>query len=126
MGGWGLGVFSEGVVAFGATEELRGGFVSASGLNLPNVDLHVAAFGALHPHSWHGLHVVLFADDCDLLLQRVFDDFPVSFGLSGIFGFGFDVAAFWAGKADASFRLFRHETGAAVWAKLHNETPILN
>jgi len=34
---YGLAVFSEGVVAFGASEELRGGFVASSGLYLPCV-----------------------------------------------------------------------------------------
>jgi hypothetical protein len=59
-----LRVFSECVVAFGASEELRGRLVAASGLHLPNINKHVAAFGALHPHGWHSVNFVFFPDDC--------------------------------------------------------------
>jgi hypothetical protein len=91
-----LGVFSEGVVAFCAAEELRGCFVAASGLHLPDVHKHVPTFWALHPHGGHCFNVVFFADNRDLLLQGVFDDFSARFSLSGLFLAGLNVAAFWA------------------------------
>ena len=47
-----LAVFSECEVAFGASQELSRGFVSASGLNLPNVCGVVVAFWAFNSYGW--------------------------------------------------------------------------
>ena len=87
-------ILSEGVVAFGASEKLRRSFISASGLHLPNIDYHVPAFGALHPHRGHSVHVVFYAYDSDLLLQGMLYDFARCFCFNFLFSVRLHVTAF--------------------------------
>ena len=70
-----LGVFSEGVVAFCAAEELGWGFVAATSLHLPNISQVVSAFWAFHLEGWHRVDFLfLFAYNRHSLLDVVFDD----------------------------------------------------
>ncbi len=114
-----LGIFSEGVVTFGASEKLRRRFVAAPRLHLPDINQHVAAFGALHAHGGHGFNLVFFADNGHLLLQGMFYDF----GAYLVFAFsvcvGLDVAAFGAGKNYCAVCFFGYKACAIVWTKLH-------
>ena len=75
-----LGVFSERVVAFCAAEELGRCFVAAPRLDLPDINQHVAAFWALHPHGRHRVHLIFFSDYCHLLLKVVCYYFSTYFG----------------------------------------------
>ena len=109
------------MVALRATEELRRGFISTPCLYLPDVDNHVPAFGAFHPHCRHSIDVVFFADNCNLLLQSVLYDFTTCFCFSFLFGVGLNITTLIASEAYAVFGLFWHETRTAVWTKLHRE-----
>jgi hypothetical protein len=90
-------VFSEGVAAFCATHKLRGCFVAASRLHLPNINKHVPAFGAFHPEGWQRIQfLVFFSYNGYQLLQIVLND-PAFFQLSFLACFLFYVVTFGAG-----------------------------
>ena len=91
-----LGVFSECVVAFCAAEELGRCFVSSARLDLPDINQHVAAFWALHPHGWHRVYLIFFSDDGHSFLKVVFYDF------SAYFGFRCRVCSFYVSAFGAS------------------------
>jgi hypothetical protein len=111
------------VSAFCATHKLRGRFIAASSLHLPNKDQVVIAFVALH---FYGLHcfdfLVFFSDNSHERFRRGarLDDFACP-------GFGFFifrflcVSAFLASQYErgASACFFGFKAAAAVWTKLH-------
>jgi hypothetical protein len=114
------------MIAFCAAEELSGRFIAASSLHLPNVNQHVAAFGALHPHSWHGVHfLVFFTDNRHLLLHAVLYDFAAYLCVSFVSSVRLHVAAFRASQNDRAFSFFRNQSRTAVGTELHTETPLL-
>jgi hypothetical protein len=119
----GLAVFSEGMVAFGAAEELRGSFISTTGLNLPNIDEVVAAFGAFLLDGRHCADFLVFlSDDGYELLEVVMDGFRC--GRLGFFWcFEFDIAAFGACEGDFVIGFFGDESASAGWAKVHDRHP---
>ena len=71
-----LRIFSECVIAFGAAEKLCGRFISTTGLDLPDVDEVVSAFGAFLSDGGHGAYFLVFLSDyCDELLEIVLNNF---------------------------------------------------
>lgn len=119
----GLAVFSEGMVAFGASEELRGSFISTTSLDLPNVDEVVTAFGAFLLDGGHCADFLVFlSDDGYKLLEVVMDGFGCS-GLGFLRRFRFDVVAFGACKHNFVIGFFGDESASADWAKVHDRHP---
>ena len=109
------------MVTFCATEELGWSFISASGLHLPHVDQHVSAFGALHPHSGHGVNIVFFAYYGNLLVQGVLYYFAAGLRFNFFFSVRLHVTTLGASKGHAGFRPLRYKTGAATRTKLHDK-----
>ena len=88
-----LGVLSEGEIAFGASEEEGWAFVSASGLDLPEVGGVVFAFWARYFLYGHGADVIFFSDDRYCFFFGVADFFGV---VSGVVFSWFFVSTFLA------------------------------
>jgi hypothetical protein len=116
-----LGVFSEGVTAFCASEELGCAFVAASGLHLPSVGEVVSAFWACHVGGGHGAYLVLFGDYGYAFLGWTLNGFGNLF--CAFFG-GFLVSTFGAYSLYCDFGSVLFATGnhacSALWTKLHN------
>jgi hypothetical protein len=121
-----LGVFSEGVSAFCASEELGCAFVAASGLHLPGVGSVVSAFWAGYVGGGHGAYLVLFGDYGYAFLGWALNGFGDCF--CAFFGC-FLVSTFGAYGLNCDFVSFLFSVGdhacSTLWTKLHKYTPIL-
>ena len=111
------------MITFCAPEKLGRSFISASRLHLPNINYHISAFWAFHPHGWHSIYLILFPYNCDLLLQVVYYDFAASLRFCFWCLFLLDVLTFRASKWNFFLRFFGNETRTAIWTKLHDNYP---
>ena len=116
------GVFSEGVVAFCASEELGWGFVAASGLHLPDVGSVVSAFWACYFGGGQGAYLVFFSDHCYSFFG--WTSYGLGSSICAVFP-RFLVSTFWAYNLNSDFLsvLFatRNQTHSTLWTKLHNK-----
>jgi hypothetical protein len=111
------------VVALSASEKLCRGFISTTGLNLPDVNEVVATFGAFLSNSGHGADFLVFlSDDGYKLLEIMVDSFRCG-GLWFLGRFLFGVVAFGACKGNFVVSFFGDESASAVWAKFHVKHP---